>query len=59
MGINGRFSIYQMIQIPMFVIFVTWCYLIPLIAVGGNGAWPPVRGIFNWRLTFIGAAAEP
>eukprot|EP00435_Cladocopium_sp_Y103_P051376 s273_g15.t3 len=25
--------------------------------LGGNGAWPPVRGIFNWRLTFIGAAA--
>lgn len=26
--------------------------------LGGNGAWPPVRGIFNWRLTFIGAAAD-
>ena len=26
--------------------------------LGGGVAWPPIRGIFNWRLTFIGAAAD-
>jgi len=32
---------------------------IETLEIQGGLPWPPIRGIFNWRLTFIGAAADP